>query len=346
MKFVALDPSDVNWDALDAFPDRMFSQRRGWLEFVAKIAEGTIIIAELKEGLETLGYFSGILFYRFGMPILGSPFKGWTTSYMGFNLRPGVPRREAVKALKRFAFHEVGCLHLEVRDRYLTMEDVAGVDSDITIEPTYITPLCLDEDKIFSRMKSACRRCIRKSEKMGLTIEEASPHAFADEYYEQVIDVFSKQKLKPPYGKQYVQDLIDHVYPSGDALLLRAKTAEGQKIASAIYFGCKEHSLFWGNGSLRSHQILRPNESLHWYALRYWKRRGMKYHDWCGPNDYKLKYGPEFCEVPRVRMSRFRAIKWGRDAAYRLFSFPRVVKRRLYLARLSKNSRSQSGQDR
>lgn len=345
MKFVALDLGSVNWHALDAFPDRMFSQRRGWLEFVAEISGGTIIIAELREGLEALGYFSGILFHRFGIPIIGSPFKGWTTSYTGFNLRPGVPRREAVNALKRFAFHEVGCLHLELRDRYITMEDVAGLDVDIIIEPTYVTSLLLNETDIFARMKSACRRCIRKAEKMGVIIEEASPDGFADEYYEQLIDVFSKQNLSPPYAKRHVQALIDYVCPSGDALLLRAKTLEGEKIASAIYFGHSEHSLFWGNGSLRTHQILRPNESLHWYALRYWKRRGIKYHDWCGPNDYKLKYGPELCQIPRVCMSRSRAIKWGRNAAYRLYSFPRVVRRHQYLARLGKGNRTGSEQD-
>ena len=340
MEFCTIDPADVPWARLDGFGDRMFSQRRGWLEFVSNISGGRIIIAALKDGGEVVGYFSGILFHRLGVPILGSPFQGWTTTYMGFNLEPDVSRVEALVALKRFAFKELGCLHLEILDRYLTMEDVAALDVDVTVEPTYVTPLHLDEEQIFASMNSACRRCIRKAEKNGLIIEEAAPEGFADEYYDQLIDVFAKQGLKPAYSKQYVQALIDSVHPSGDALLLRAKTQDGEKIASAIYFGHKEHSLFWGNGSLRSHQILRPNEALHWYALRYWKRRGVKFHDWCGPNDYKRKYGPQPYNVPRIRISRFRALGWARDAAFHIYTLPRVIKRHRFQKQLGQKGQA------
>ncbi len=337
MEFCAINPTNSTWDRLDGFSDRMFSQRRGWLEFVSNLCNGKVILADLTDGGETVGCFSGILFHRLGVPILGSPFQGWTTTYMGFNLVPGISRREALLALRRFAFDELGCLHLEVLDRYFTMDDVADLDVDIAVEPTYITPLYRDEDQILADMSSACRRCIRKGEKNGLIIEEASPEGFAGEYYDQLIDVFAKQGLKPPYTKQYVQKLINDVHPSGDALLLRARDPNGLKIASAIYFGHKEHSLFWGNGSLREHQILRPNEALHWYALRYWKRRGVKFHDWCGPNEYKRKYGPQAHQVPRVRMSRFRALSWARDAAYHLYTLPRSIKRQKYQKQVKAN---------
>lgn len=337
MEFCSIDAADAPWDRFDAFDDRMFSQRRGWLEFVSGISGGKIALAELKRGAETLGCFSGILFHRLGVPILGSPFQGWTTTYMGFNLRRGVSRRDALAALREYAFDHLGCLHLEILDRHFTMEDAGGLEVDVAVEPTYITPLDCDEQEIFDSMSSACRRCIRKGEKSGLIIEEAEPQGFAAEYHEQLIDVFAKQGLKPPYSKQYVETLISKIHPSGDALLLRARRPDGLKIASAIYFGHKQHSLFWGNGSLREHQILRPNEALHWYALRYWKRRGVKFHDWCGPNDYKRKYGPQAHQVPRIRMSRFRALRWARDAAYHLYTLPRVIKRQRYQKQLGRN---------
>ncbi len=337
MKFVELDPAAVCWDILDAYPDRIFSQRRAWLEFVAEISGGRIVIAALKDAGEIRGYFSGILFRRLGLQILGSPFKGWTTTYMGFNLSEGVSRIEALKALRAFAFEDLGCVHLEVLDRHLTMQDVAELELDVTSEPTFVTPLDRSEEEIFAGMKSACRRCIRKAERNGLIIEEASPEGFASEYHEQLIDVFAKQKLTPPYSREYVQNLIDRIYPSGDALLLRAVTSDGERIASAIYFGHGDHSLFWGNGSFRSHQIHRPNEALHWYALKYWKRRGVRFHDWCGPNQYKVKFGPQPLDVPRIRMSRHRAIKWGRDAALHLYTLPRAIRRNRFTAKLAQD---------
>ena len=36
-----------------------------------------------------------------------------------------------------------------------------------------------------------------------------------------------------------------------------------------------DRAFFWGNASWRSEQQWRPNELLHWYALRYWKARGV-----------------------------------------------------------------------
>jgi CelD/BcsL family acetyltransferase involved in cellulose biosynthesis len=69
---------------------------------------------------------------------------------------------------------------------------------------------------------------------------------------------------------------------------------------------------FWGGASWRSHQILRPNEALMWYAMRYWKSRGVEICDLGGRADYKRKWGPVEVTVPFVRISRFRAISAAR----------------------------------
>jgi hypothetical protein len=54
-----------------------------------------------------------------------------------------------------------------------------------------------------------------------------------------------------------------------------------------------EVAFFWGNASWRADQHWRPNEFLHWYALRDWKARGVKMFDWGGGGTYKEKYGVE-----------------------------------------------------
>jgi len=46
-------------------------------------------LAELRDGNEVVGYFTGLTFARFGVRILGSSFPGWTTPYIGFTLLPG-----------------------------------------------------------------------------------------------------------------------------------------------------------------------------------------------------------------------------------------------------------------
>lgn len=334
---------DVDWDALDAFGDRVFSQRRHWLEFIASFTGGEVVVAQLHRRGEVVGYFSGIRFRRCGVAILGSPFRGWTTAYMGFNLAPGVSRIEALASLERFAFRELGCLHLEVTDRHFTIEDGAALGFAHRLVRTFVTDLSQDEDRLLANMSSACRRAIRKAEKSGVVVELAAPDGFAKEYDAQLQDVFAKQDLRPTYSHARVQTLIDHVYPSGDLLLARVRDPEGRCIATGIFPGFNAFSFFWGNGSLREHQILRPNEALHWFAMRYWKQRGMRQHDWGGANAYKAKYGVVPYTAVALRRSRYAMLQHARDLAERLYYFPRELRRRRYDAKVA-GARGGSGE--
>jgi hypothetical protein len=59
-------PSDrLAWRLLDSDADRIVMQRRGRLEFVQANTGG-------EQDGQTAGFFSGILFRRCGVPILGS----------------------------------------------------------------------------------------------------------------------------------------------------------------------------------------------------------------------------------------------------------------------------------
>jgi hypothetical protein len=168
-------------------------------------------------------------------------------------------------------------------------------------------------------MDSSCRRCVRKAEKSGVTIEEAHDAGFADDYYAQLKDVFDKQGLVPTYGVDRVRALIKHVGPSGNLLLLRARDTEGKCIATGIFPGLNQIAEFWGNASLRSSQILRPNEAIHWYAMKYWKQRGVAIYDWGGGGAYKEKYGCVPHKVPWFTKSRYQFVSKLRDEAKKMF---------------------------
>jgi CelD/BcsL family acetyltransferase involved in cellulose biosynthesis len=168
-------------------------------------------------------------------------------------------------------------------------------------------------------MTSACRRCIRKAEKEGVTIEEADDLAFADDYYAQLQDVFAKQSLVPSYGVERVRELIRNLQPTGRLLLLRATKPGGKCIATGIFPALNDTMYFWGGASWRSDQILRPNEAIMWYAMRYWKQRGVTTCDLGGGAEYKRKYGPSEVSRPLFRRSRFRWVGAARNLAKRAF---------------------------
>jgi len=319
MKCKIVDLRTVDWKHLDGFEDRSIFQTREWLRFVSETQNAVPVLAELREGREVVGYFSGLTFKRLGIKVLGSSFPGWTTPYMGFNLLPGSSRGVALAALEQMAWNDLACLHLEVSDPYFSVEDGQALGFTCEFYTSYRTDLRKSEDEIFNSMDSACRRCIRKAEKSGVTIEEAHDLAFADEYYEQLKDVFAKQGLVPTYKLGRVRALVKYLEPTGRLLLLRARDPRGKCIATGIFPGFNRIAEFWGNASVRSGQILRPNEAIHWHAMRYWKRHGVEIYDWGGEGVYKQKYGCVLHRVPWFSKSRYKLLSRLRNEARNVF---------------------------
>ncbi len=323
-----VEPADT--PAFDAYPDRMIYHTREWMGFIAETQDAEPVVAEVKDGGAVVGLFHGLIFRRYGLRLFGSPFPGWTTMYMGFNLDEGVARHAAVKAAADFVHRELGCVHMELVDRNITAEMASEIGFRYDFVDSYETDLTQSEDEIFGSMRSACRRCIRKAEKSGVQIEEGGDEQFADQYYHQLEDVFLKQGLVPTYGVDRVRALIKWLYPTGNLLLLRARDPEGNCIATGIYPGMNKTAQFWGNASYRASQGFRPNEALHWHAMRYWKKRGAHVFDWGGGGTYKEKYGCARLEVPRLMIPKYEALLRLRDASKRL-----VESRQRFLGRMA-----------
>jgi Acetyltransferase (GNAT) domain len=317
VKLELLEPHRVPWERLDEFEDRLVYQTREWVDFIAETQRAEPVVAALNEGGATVGYFTGLVMRRFGLRILGSPMPGWTTGFIGFNLEPGVSRRAAVEALAPFAFRTLRCAHVELCDRYLREADVEGLGFERTSWRGLEIDLRPSEDEIWASVKGNVRTAIRKSEKLGVTIEEASDLEFADDLYAQVRDVFAKVSLAPPWGADRIRELIRSVHPTGRLLLLRARNPEGDCIATAVFPGMNRTMHYLSAASWRRHQQLAPNEALVWHAMRHWKARGVEVCDLGGFMDYKRKWQPYEVHVPFLRKSRFRAVAMMRDAAKR-----------------------------
>ena len=326
-----LEPTAALWADRATYDDRLIFHTEQWLRFVAQTQRAEPVLATVTDGGRTVGHFTGLVTKRYGLRILGSPMAGWTTSYVGFNLDPAVPRRAALEALMPFAFGDLGCAHLEIRDRGLTETDLEGLGLRWAAAPTAVIDLRPGTDALFGAMASACRRNIRKADKSGVVIEEADPgdEAFAEEFYNQLRDVFAKQNLVPTYSIERVRALIRNLAPAGRILLLRARDGEGRCIATAVLPWYHRTMYFWGGASWREHQHLRPNEALIWHALRWAKERGVTEFDFVGGNSYKAKYGTTEVPVPWARRSRSPLVAGLRDVAKEGFALKQRAVARL-----------------
>jgi hypothetical protein len=66
--------------------------------------------------------------------------------------------------------------------------------------------------------------------------------------------------------------------------------------------------------------------------MRHFKQQGIPLHDWGGRATYKSKYGVSTFSVVAFRKSRFSVIQYARDAAEKIYYFPRHVRRARYKA--------------
>lgn len=321
-----LDWERVDWVVLDHFADRTVYQTRPWLLFLAKAKQAEPVIAEVRDGDSVCGYFTGVVLQQFGLRILGSPFPGCTTAYMGFNLAPGYARREAFAALTPFAFDTLKCMHIEVMDRHATAAD--GEDAGFAAHAYRSMGVDLrpSEEEIFRRMEAGTRQKIRAAGRNGVTIEPAHDPGFVEEYYAQLQDVFAKQRLVPTYPLDRVRALIEYLLPTGHLLLLRARDRDGRCIATGIFPAMNEMMSLWGCASWRATQHLRPNEALQWEAMRYWKQRGIPFCDMNGYAPYKTKYGTVEFTVPWFRKTKYRSLTVLRDAARLLYRWTQHAK--------------------
>jgi hypothetical protein len=317
LTFERLEATSTAWaEDIKNYEANTVFQTPAWLSFVSDSQNAEPVVAALKQGGQTVGLFTGLMIKKWGLRILGSPFPGWTTSYMGLCLRSGIPRVLAVQSLRRFAFEELGCVHLEMMDRNLTFAELNLLGFEHRSFNGFQVDLTPTEAEIFGNMsKKSCQYSIRKAERDGVIIEEAHDGEFVEDYCSQLNDVFAKQSLVPTYSPDRVQKLIKHVHPTGMLLLLRARNSDGRCIATGIFPAMNRTMYFWGGASLRQYQSLHPNEPLHWHAMKYWKQRGIYSYDMGGGGEYKKKYGGCEIAVPWFRTSKYSWIPQFRELA-------------------------------
>jgi hypothetical protein len=256
---------------------------------------------------------------KYGVGILGSPFPGWSTTYIGFNLIPGASRLEALKALEEFAFEDLQCGHIEIMDRRLTPQELEEAGFSHFMFRGYEIDMRPHEDILFKNMKRQARGCVRKAAKSGVIIEPATDMEFADEFYGQLRDIFLRQDILPPFRVERVRLLLKNLLPTGNLLLLRAIGPDGSCIATGVFPAFNGTVYAWGLANWREKSNVRPVEAIVWRAMQHWKARGMITWDFVGGGDYKLKYGAYPIEVPWARKSCNPVISACRGVARPLF---------------------------
>lgn len=289
------------------FPRKALFTTVEWLSFVKDDSKVTpLILRIIDENSQLVGYFTSMVAHKFGVKIIGSPFSGWSTCWMGFDVVDGVDKKSLIKPTVDYLLQVHNALFVQIIERDITTAEADGLKFNNSSCNTLELSINKTDEELFKVFKTDCRNYIRQFERRGARIEQVEPSdEFAAQYYEQLKDVFAKQGMVPTYGLDKVKLMMSHLASSPHILCLRVIDPEDNCIATSIFLGYNKKMFFWGGASYRNGQHYRPNEYMIWTAIKYWRDKGFEVFDMVGARDYKRKFGSHDVSYACMEFSRF-----------------------------------------
>jgi len=311
-----INREDINLEEYYDFPNMSLYTTFEWLDFIREDSKATPFFLRITSNDELKGYFIGAIVRKFGFKIAGSPFSGWSTVHMGFNVTPEVDKLDLIPYIKKYLFNKKKVMLLEIADRDITVESAISKGYNTDVSETLELEINHTDEELFKIFKTDCRNFIRQFERRGAILERAIPNDdFAEEYYEQLKDVFAKQGLVPTYSLEKVKSLLRHLIDGETVLCQRVKDPNGNSIATSIFLGYNKTFYFWGGASYRSGQHFRPNEYMIWNAIKFWRDKGYQTFDMVGVRDYKRKFGSHEVKYAHLMLARYPWIIYLRNLA-------------------------------
>lgn len=327
VSFERIALEDLNLEEFNGFEDKSVFTSIEWLRFLEEDTKGEIVILRITEEKDLLGYLTGLIVRKFGIRIFGSPFKGWSTRFMSFDLFEPKKVKSLLTPTIDYLFHDLKCHYVEIVDRNLSPEE----QKDIPYETQAVTSLEIfidrSDEEILASIKRNCRQMIKQFESRGATAEIAQPdETFARVIHELVCQVFARQNLAPTYSLEKIQRMLKHMGPTGQLACITAKDPQGQIIGAYIGCGMSKRCFGWCIASRQDSLWYRPNEYLFWSGMRFCRGHGREIYDFSGVAEYKYKWNPREIAYLRVMAGKFPFLIPLRNGAKNLYWKGRKLK--------------------
>lgn len=318
---------DINLEEFNGFENKSVFTSIEWLRFLEEDSKGEIVILRITEGTDLMGYLSGLIVRKFSIRIFGSPFKGWSTRFMSFDLiDPGNIKR-LIKPTMDYLFHNLKCHYVEMVDRNLTPQDQKDIPYETQVVTSLEIPINRSDEEILASVKRNCRQMIKQFESRGATAEVVQPdEAFAQVIHELVCQVFARQNLAPTFSLEKIQRMLKHLGPTGQVVCVTAKDPQGEIIGAYIGCGMSKRCFGWCIASRQDALWYRPNEYLFWTGMRFCRGHGRETYDFSGVAEYKYKWNPQETAYLRIMAGKYPFLIPLRNGAKSLYWKGRKIK--------------------
>lgn len=306
-EFTKIDYSNLDIPEFYCYSRKPIFTMKSWLDFIVEDSNAEPAIFRVTQKGKFIGYIPLMYVKKFGVKIAGSPFRGWSTCWMGVEVEDKLKKMSIIQELMPYLYRYEGVHYCEITDRDITEEEILSNNIRYRSYETLELNIAKTDEELFKVFKVDCRNFIRQFERRGAILEEAEPNEeFAKEYYAELVDVFEKQGMAPTYSCEKVKRILK--YNKEHVLCLRVKTPDGEPAATSIFFADKNRFYFWGGASFRKHQHYRPNEAMLWYAIGYFRDKGVKIFDMVGNRSYKRKFGAEVKVYYTMQFAKYRIL--------------------------------------
>jgi lipid II:glycine glycyltransferase (peptidoglycan interpeptide bridge formation enzyme) len=144
---------------------------------------------------------------------------------------------------------------------------------------TVAIDLAKDLDVIMTEMKSKTRYNIRLGERQEITVREAAERDLPT--FHRMLRATGQRQQFDPYPLEYFSEMWRMLEPPGYLKLFIAEY-QGEALSALLAVPFGDTVIYKKGGWSGRHGKLRPNEVMHWTAIKWAKAQGYRYYDFEG----------------------------------------------------------------
>lgn len=310
--FEKISYSEIPWDSLESCYDHTIFKSREWACFLEEHYHIKPYVLSIRHNNTLIGFFYGQQIKKMGIKIVASPFEGWSTSYQGLSMLNVISKNERLdiyEDLIAWLFKNKECLLFQVSDWQLDVAECLHRDLNVELIKGYILDLSPEEEILYKNLSSRAKDPIKKAKNKGVTVHLAYDlQKYADEYYNELVDVFATQKLPPTHSKDQISHLLTHVALGNKLLAMYSEDKDKNSLATSFFVYDNAFAFYAGAASYVQAKKIAPNEILMWESIKELKKREIRYLEFGGGRRYKEKYGPLPYVKPKIIVARYPVI--------------------------------------
>lgn len=184
------------------------------------------------------------------------------------------------------------------------------VPHNIPLLPRATTIINLEPDleMILNNMKSKTRYNIRYAERKGITVTEGGVDRLTGFY--EMLQKTGERNTFTPESLDYYERMYDLFTDRRNLRLIFAEY-ENQPVSAILLIAFGDTVVYKRGGWTGEHGNLRPNEALHWDAIRWAKEKGFRYYDLEGISEDVARAALAGEELPEDAMNSYSRFKLG-----------------------------------